>query len=84
MMNISNRIFTYIDDIQNNATDLHNMVASAKEGWDDINYERIAQATASRILSDAQTFCSSATNIAQTMYNDIQNIQFIINDLYTK
>ena len=56
MMNISNRIFTYINDIQNNATDLHNMVASAKEGWDDINYERIAQATASRILSDLTTY----------------------------
>lgn len=81
MMNISNRIFGYIDDIQNNATELHRMVASAREGWDDINYERIAQATASRILSDAQSFCSTATNNAQMMYNDIQNIQSIINDL---
>lgn len=81
MMNISNRIFGYIDDIQNNATELHRMVASAREGWDDVNYERIAQAAVSRILSDAQSFCSTATNNAQMMYNDIQNIQSIINDL---
>ena len=81
MMNISNRIFAYIDDIQNNASELNRKVASAKERWDDVNYENIAEATASRILSDAQAFCSTARNDAQMMYNDIQNIQSIINDL---
>lgn len=81
MINISNRIFTYIDDVQDNASHLHGIVEAVRDRWDDVNYENIAQATASRILSEAQSYCSTAKNDAQMIYNDIMHIQTIINDL---
>lgn len=81
MMNVSTRIFGYIDDIQHNASELNSRVANARAGWDDVNYENIAKTTAARILDDAQTFCSTAKGYAQKIYNDILAMQSIINDL---
>ena len=80
-MNVSNRIFSYIDEVGTNASSLSSAVASVRGDWKDANYEHIAEATASRIQSEANAFCSNAMSDAQMVYHDMMSIQTIINDL---
>jgi len=80
-MAISTRIFAYIDEVRTVASTLNSVVSHARSDWYDGNYERIAEATASQIVSDANSFCGSAQSDAQMVYNDMVTIETIINDL---
>lgn len=77
-MIVSTRILTLIEELQQNAANLSSFVASARETWDDINYERIAEATADHILHETESACSTMQADALMVYHDMQTIQTII------
>lgn len=80
-MPINTTIFRYIDEVRENASSLKSAVEGARGRWNDGNYERIAFSSATYILSEADTYASSVRGDAQMIYNNMQSIESIINNL---
>ena len=80
-MNVSTRILSLIEELRQNASTLCSYVASARDTWDDVNYERIAEATADHILHETESACSSMQADAQMAYQNMMTIQRIMNEI---
>lgn len=80
-MTISTRLLSLIEELRQNAANLSSFVAHARETWDDVNYERIAETTADYIFHETESACSTMETDAQMVYHNMMTIQTIINEL---
>lgn len=80
-MMVSTRILSLIEEFRQNAANLSSFVAYARETWDDVNYERIAETTADYIFHETESACSTMQTDANVVYRDMMTIQTIINEI---
>lgn len=80
-MIVSTRILSLIEELQQNASNLSSYVGQARETWDDVNYERIAETTADYIRHETESACSTMQADAQMAYHNMMTIQRIMNEI---